>query len=58
VRRYPKCNFPPCEGNVLPGKHNFCAKHQDMANFFIFMMENIKVADKKVEDATLLKLVS
>jgi hypothetical protein len=44
---YKKCIYPPCEGNIIPGRSKeFCSKHQEMFEFFVFMLNNVKVEDK------------
>ena len=52
--KYNKCVVPDCEGNFIPGRYSdikimLCMRHYEMMKFFVWMLENMKVVNKKSE---------
>jgi len=44
----PKCRVPGCEGKQIPGRspHGLCYKHEDMMNWFQWVLDEIEKHEK------------
>lgn len=52
--KYKKCEYPPCEGNIVPGRStHFCNKHQEQFEFILWILQNVKVKDPGKTDSGL-----
>jgi hypothetical protein len=52
--KYKKCEYTNCNGNIIPNRSkHFCSKHQEMYEFFMWMLNHIKVKNKEQTDAGL-----
>lgn len=40
------CAFSGCGGWAHGSKTGLCRKHQEMARFFVWMLDNIKISDE------------